>query len=76
MMRDKVTQYCGCVKNKRFRDYDFLFTTEISAPLAEARAREKAEGYNKQCDEDYYDLNDIKVMQRTVTMTYGQWKEV
>jgi len=73
MEKKKVTQYCGCVKNKRNRNYDFLFTTEISAPLARARAIEKAKENN---DDDCYDLDDVKVMQRTVTMTYGQWKEV
>ena len=75
MYRETTTQFAGFVKNKKTGEYDQLFLTEISELLAKNRTIEHAKEYNEYI-EDEYDIADVIIKQRVITLSYGDWEEI
>lgn len=77
---ETMKQLAGFAKDKNGGNYDCLYITDIGAPipsevLVKSRVADIARVRNQSGIGDAdYDLEDIIVQEREVTITYGEWK--
>lgn len=74
MQSKHETEWCGFVRNIESGEYTAMFITSIGGLLAKERALEKAREYNSYEKTPKYDVNDVVVKEREVSITYGDWK--